>query len=276
MKIIYFDCFAGVAGDMILGALMDAGLGLNDLKDGLAGLDLGDYDITTEDVIKNGIGGTKAHVVAGESHGHHHRGFVEIKNMIESSELGPKVKERAMAAFTRLGSAEAHIHRKSLDEIHFHEVGALDSIIDVVGVCIGLDLMGIEAVYASALNLGGGTVECAHGTIPVPAPAVTEILKGVPVYSTGIDRELVTPTGAALISTLAAGFGPIPEMTISQVGYGAGTAEIAIPNLVRVMIGQAEPEALEAVEKSHHHPHGHGHPHGHHHGHDHHEHDHSH
>jgi len=164
--------------------------------------------------------------------------------MIEKSGLTPAVKAKSLSVFERLADAEATVHRISRDEVHFHEVGAVDAVVDVVGSVAGLDLLGVEAVYCSALHVGGGTVASAHGILPVPAPATVELVKGVPVYDQGILRELLTPTGAAILTTLAAGFGPMPTMRTASVGYGAGTAELDIPNLLRVLIGDTEDVAI--------------------------------
>ena len=167
-------------------------------------------------------------------------GYQDIRSLIEASELSRDIRQKSMAIFTRLAKAEARVHRTTVDAVHFHEVGAIDAIIDVVGAVSGLSLLGIEAVYCSALHLGSGTVTCAHGVLPVPAPATLELVQGIPVYATGIQGELLTPTGAAILTTLAKGFGPLPAMTVEKSGYGAGQADPEIPNLLRVVIGHAE------------------------------------
>jgi uncharacterized protein (TIGR00299 family) protein len=238
MNILYFDCFSGVSGDMILGALVDAGLDIADLSKELDKLKLDGYDITAEKKTVKGIAGTKVNVNAG--HQHHHRGLSDIFKIIDDSELNGKVKETSKAIFQRLGEAEAKIHNKATDEIDFHEVGAVDSIVDIVGAAIGMELMGIDKVYASKLHVGTGTVDCAHGTLPLPAPATMELLKGVPVYSTGIEKELVTPTGAAVVTTLSDGYGGLPAMQIEKTGFGFGSHELDRPNFLRVAIGQAQ------------------------------------
>ena len=244
MKIAYFDCFSGASGDMILGALMDAGLPLEKLKTELGKLKLSHYDLEVEKVAKKGIAGSKALVMIEEDHHHHHhRHLSDIRTIIENSDLESDIKEKSIGIFTRLAEAEAKVHKTTVDHIHFHEVGAMDAIIDVVGSVAGLAALGIEKIFCSALNVGAGTVECAHGTLPVPAPATTELIQGRPIYSTGVEGELLTPTGAAILTTLASDFGPMPAMTLETNGYGAGNADISIPNLLRICIGEAAEEA---------------------------------
>lgn len=243
MKIAYFDCFAGASGDMILGSLMDAGLEVGRLKEELGKLHLSHYDIGTKKVTKKGMGGTQAVVSVDEHHhSHHHQHLGHIKEIIEKSDLGTGIKQKGMEIFACLAEAEAKVHRTTIEHVHFHEVGAMDAIIDVMGAVAGLAALGIERVYCSPLHVGTGTVECAHGTLPVPAPATVELIRGKPVYSTGVKGELLTPTGAAILTTLSAGFGPMPTMTLEKIGYGAGTSERAIPNLLRVVIGEARDE----------------------------------
>ncbi|MGD8971510.1 MAG: nickel pincer cofactor biosynthesis protein LarC [Desulfobacterales bacterium] len=240
MKIAYFDCFAGASGDMILGALVDAGLDIDELKSELAKLHLDHYDLQAQKVVKKGIGGSQVHVIIDEHHhGHHHRHLADIETIINASDLEPSVKKSGLEVFNRLALAEASVHRTSVDEIHFHEVGAMDAILDVIGAVAGIHAMGIDKVMCSPLHLGSGTVECAHGTLPVPAPATAELVKGKPVFASGVQGELLTPTGAAILTTLSADFGPMPSMAVQAIGYGAGTSDPAIPNLLRVMIGKA-------------------------------------
>jgi uncharacterized protein (TIGR00299 family) protein len=240
MRIAYFDCFAGASGDMILGALVDAGLDPDALKEQLAGLHLTHYDLQVQAVLKKGIGGSQVLVAVDQDHHQHHqRHLSDIREIIEESDLTPSVRQKSIQIFTRLAEAEAKVHRTNIENIHFHEVGAVDAIIDVVGAVSGLELLKIEAVFCSPLHVGTGTVECAHGTLPVPAPATAELIKGLPVYSTGVAGELLTPTGAAILTTLATDFGPMPAMKIGKIGYGAGTAEPSIPNLLRVVIGES-------------------------------------
>lgn len=243
MKVAYFDCFAGASGDMILGSLLDAGLELETLRAEIAKLRLSHYDIDVRKVSKKGIGGSQALVLVDEDHHHHHhRHLHDIEEIINGSSLAEDVKKRSLAVFYRLARAEAHVHQTDMENIHFHEVGAMDAIIDVVGSVAGLAALGIEKIFCSPLHVGSGTVECAHGTLPVPAPATAELVKGKPIYSTGVKGELLTPTGAALLTTLAQDFGPMPSMTVERLGYGAGTSEPAIPNLLRIMIGEAPEE----------------------------------
>ena len=249
MRIAYFDCFAGASGDMILGALLDAGLDLASLKGELEKLHLGHFDLDAAKVTKKGMGGSQAIIHIDEHHhGHHHRHLSDIVKIIEESRLKDSVKEKSRAIFTRLAQAEAKVHRTTMESIHFHEVGAMDAIIDVVGAAAGFELMGIEKIYCSALHVGSGFVTCAHGTLPVPAPATAELIQGLPVYSTGVEGELLTPTGAAILTTLASEFGGLPNMSISSIGYGAGTSEPDIPNLLRVLIGDSR-ELLNDYEQ---------------------------
>lgn len=240
MKIAYFDCFAGASGDMILGALLDAGLALADLKAGLGGLGLSHWDLDHRAVVKGGIGGSQAMVSVDEAHHHQHRRHLsDIRAIIEDSTLDAAVKRDSIRIFNRLAEAEAKVHGTSVDHIHFHEVGAMDAIIDVVGGVIGLHTLGIERIVCSPLHVGSGTVDCAHGTLPVPAPATAELVRGRPIYSSGVDGELLTPTGAAILTTLADDFGPLPPMTVDRIGHGAGTADRSIANMLRVFIGSA-------------------------------------
>jgi uncharacterized protein (TIGR00299 family) protein len=240
LKIAYFDCFAGASGDMILGALLDAGLTIERLRAEIAKLDLSHYALGVEKVVKKGIGGSQALVTIDQAHhDHHHRHLSHIREIIAQSDLDEAVKEKSTAIFMRLAEAEARVHRSSVEAVHFHEVGAMDAIIDVVGGVIGLAALGIDKIYCSPLHVGSGTIECAHGTLPVPAPATAELIKGKPVYSTGVAGELLTPTGAAILTTLSSGFGPMPAMRVDTIGYGAGTADPGIPNLLRVSIGES-------------------------------------
>ncbi len=238
MKIAYFDCFSGASGDMILGALIDAGFQIEELRNELKKLNLSGYEIQATKKTKSGIAGTKFDVDI--PHMYHHRSLKDIFKIIDDSTLDPEIKEKSKAIFTRLGEAEAKIHDRPIDEIHFHEVGAVDAIVDIVGAVIGFHHLGIESIYVSKLHVGTGMVECAHGTLPVPAPATVELLQGVPIYSTGIEGELVTPTGAAILSTLSSHFGAIPEMVIEKLGYGLGARELPIPNALRLCIGKFE------------------------------------
>jgi pyridinium-3,5-bisthiocarboxylic acid mononucleotide nickel chelatase len=252
MKIAYFDCFSGASGDMILGAMLDAGLELTHLQQELAKLGLSHYDVDKTAVVKNGISGSQALVhVEQDHHHHHHRHLADITAIIESSTLDPVVKEKSIRIFNRLAAAEAKVHQTTADHIHFHEVGAMDAIIDVVGAVIGLQALKIDAIICSPLHVGCGTVECAHGTLPVPAPATAELVRGKPIYSSGVQGELLTPTGAAILTTLASDFGPLPSMTVDRIGHGAGTADRSIANMLRLFIGFApHPDQTFAVEQT--------------------------
>lgn len=246
----YFDMFSGISGNMVLGALFDLGLKQEEFEEELNKLGLSDeYNIEIKQVKKEGIGGTyvnvellknqaQHHLEDGHHHHHHGRNLSEIEGIIDNSTLTEGVKEKCKSIFNKLAEAEAGIHGVGIDEIHFHEVGAVDAIVDIVGSVIGLDLLGIKKIYGSKINTGQGFVKCAHGLMPVPAPATMELLTGVPVFSTGIENELVTPTGAAIITTLAEEFGVRPEMTIINTGYGAGYYDLSIPNLLRISLGK--------------------------------------
>lgn len=253
LKIAYFDCFAGISGDMTLAALVDAGADFERLKSELEKLAVKDYELKLDKVVKHGITASdvtveivRHHHHHGHSHGHEHhhhgRSFSEIRKMIEESGLSESVKRRAVAVFRKLGEAEAKIHGKSIEEIHFHEVGAVDSIVDIVGACIGLDLLGVERIYSSPLPTFHGMVQIAHGTFPLPAPATSEILKGVPWRELGLEGEIVTPTGAAIIAELSEGFGPMPAMTTQSIGYGAGKKDFGMPNVLRIAVGETGEE----------------------------------
>ena len=246
MKIAYFDCFSGISGNMILGALVDAGLEVERLKTELARLSLSGYTLGAQMVRRRYLRGT--HIEVGVSEEGVERHLHEIEEIIEGSDLPDEVKARSLAIFQRLAEAEAHVHGIPVERVHFHEVGAMDAIVDVVGAVVGLRLLGIEQVYASQVHVGRGTVTCAHGTLPVPAPATQELLRGVPIYGRDVDAELVTPTGAAILTTLAERFGAAPPMRVEQVGYGAGSRDLPLPNLLRVSIGETT-EQVEGYEE---------------------------
>jgi uncharacterized protein (TIGR00299 family) protein len=242
MKTLYFDCFAGASGDMILGALVGAGADAQALREQLQLLDVSNFDVTFETVDRSGIGATRAHVRTEEEH--HHRHLSTILKIIERSRLTDAVKSRAARIFTRLAEAEARVHNIAVEKVHFHEVGAMDAIIDVVGACIGFELLGVERFVASPLHVGSGMVEMAHGKFPIPAPAVVELLRDVPTYASEIQGELLTPTGAAIISTVCESYGAMPAMSVSASGYGAGKREYErFPNVLRVMIGETAGDA---------------------------------
>ena len=236
MKILYFDCFAGASGDMILGALIAAGVDPEVFKQRLSLLDVSDYSIDFESVDRSGIAATHAKVQVKDEPGARH--LSGILKIIDQSRLSNGVKQRAAKIFTRLADAEACVHNIPVEKVHFHEVGALDAIIDVVGAAIGFELLGVERFASSPLHVGSGTVDMDHGRFPVPPPAVAELLKDIPIYSTDIRGELVTPTGAAIISTVCNEFGPMPRIKVEQTGYGAGTRQYEkFPNALRVLIG---------------------------------------
>ncbi len=238
MKLAYFDCFSGISGDMTLGALVDAGVPVEQLRAELQGLDVPGWQIGAEKVWKNGMSAT--HVSVKTEDTHTHRSLTTILGIFEKSKLAGPVKDRASAIFRKLGEAEASVHNVPLEKIHFHEVGAVDAIVDIVGACIGFAALGIEKFACSALNVGGGTAKMAHGVLPVPAPATAKLLVGKPTYSNGVLKELVTPTGAAIVATLCDSFGPQPAMAVSAIGYGAGTTDLeGQPNVMRLMIGEA-------------------------------------
>lgn len=236
MRTLYFDCFAGASGDMILGALVSVGVDPRALLEQLSLLNVSGYEIDFETVDRSGISATHAKVRTPHEHAHRH--LSDILKIIYDSHLSVGVKDRAARIFSRLAEAEARVHNVAIEQIHFHEVGALDAIIDVVGACIGFELLAIERFACSELHVGSGMVEMAHGRFPVPPPAVAELLRAVPVYSSDIKGELVTPTGAAIISTVCQEFGRLPKMKIERTGYGAGTREYQnFPNVLRLMIG---------------------------------------
>lgn len=294
MTILYFDCFAGAAGDMILGALVDAGLPFDELQRALGSLAVDGWDVSVDRVIKAGVTATKFRVneqsrvasgdvassfstteasakvvgrTATHSHGgsgaashththspsHGHHTLTEIEAAIGRSELSAAGKARAITMFHRLAAAEAAIHGMPVDQVHLHEVGAIDSIIDIVGAVFALEWFKADRIVVSPLNVGGGMVRSAHGVFPVPAPATVALLKDAPVYSSGIQAELLTPTGALILTEYASAFGPMPAMRVHRVGYGAGDRDLAeTPNVVRVLVGEAtggdKPSGLSALD----------------------------
>ena len=279
MTLLYFDCFSGAAGDMILGALLDAGLPLDDLRDALGSLALDRESVWTERVTRAGVSATKLHVRgegpsadhapgrdqapdSEQSHDHSHqhgpeyahegerahehghgerRTLAEIVRLIDGAALSAPAKQRAQSLFAQLAEAEAAIHGTPADKVHLHEVGALDSIIDIVGTVYALDALGVDRIVASPLNVGSGSIRSAHGLYPVPAPATTHLLQGAPIYSGPQHGELVTPTGALLVTGYAESFGSLPPMRLERVGYGAGTRDTEdTPNVLRVLIGESD------------------------------------
>jgi len=237
--IAYFDCFSGISGDMVLGALVDAGVDLRVIEVEMRKLGLEGWSISAEKVKRGAISATQVKVDTSE--GHHHRGLSIILGRIDKANLAPRAAERARKIFTRLAEAEAKVHQMPVEQVHFHEVGAVDSIVDIVGAAIGFELLGIDEFACSSFDVGGGEVRTAHGLLPVPAPATAELLRGAPTYSSGVQRELVTPTGAAIATTLATRFSEIPKMTLRAIGYGAGSADLKEKaNVMRLLIGDSE------------------------------------
>ncbi|RMG51458.1 MAG: nickel pincer cofactor biosynthesis protein LarC [Acidobacteria bacterium] len=239
MRTLYFDCFSGASGDMINGALLDLGVSLSALKEEIGKLSLGEVDVETRPVHRCGLRALKFDVRVGHAHQPERR-LSDILELIGRAPLPEPVIDMACRIFRRLGEAEARAHGIPLDRVHFHEVGAVDAIVDIVGACLGFHLLGVERFTSSALNVGRGMTSCAHGPMPVPGVATAELLKGAPIYSTDVEVELVTPTGAAIISTVCHSYGPLPTMRLERVGYGAGTRELSErPNVLRLLLGEA-------------------------------------
>jgi uncharacterized protein (TIGR00299 family) protein len=237
-RLLYIDCMAGVAGDMLLAALIDAGADIDDIRDGLSSLALDGLSIDLAETDRHGIHARRVDVVAPAEHGH--RTWSDVRALIEAAHLPRPVRRRSQGVFQRLAEAEGRIHGVDPDDVEFHEVGALDAIADICGVALAIEDLEIERVICSPLPAGRGFVDTAHGRLPLPAPATLEVLRGAPVYGVDVDVELVTPTGAALVRTLADSFGVLPPMRLEAIGYGAGARDIeSIPNLVRVLIGEA-------------------------------------
>jgi uncharacterized protein (TIGR00299 family) protein len=252
MKTLFFDCFAGASGNMILGALVALGVDRERLVEQIKLLDISDFDIEFSAVTRSGISAVYAYVKVPHEHAHRH--LHTIEKIIRDSRLPDKVKERAIAIFTKLADAEAKIHGVDVNKVHFHEVGAMDAIIDVVGACIGFEMLGIEKFACSKIHVGSGFVQMAHGKFPIPPPAVAELLENAPIYSTEIEGELITPTGAAIIATVCEEFGALPEMRIEKTAYGAGTREYRdFPNVLRLMVGEifnAKAQSREGAKES--------------------------
>ena len=243
MRQAYLDCSSGISGDMFLAALIDAGAPVDRLFAELKKLPLGFYELKRTRAVRGGLVGTRLEIrVPAEQP---HRSLADIQNLLEKASLPEKAAGQALKVFNRLAEVEGRLHNIPPGEVHFHEVGAVDAIIDIVGTCLGLELLEVSDLVCSPLNVGSGRVEAAHGTLPVPAPATAELLKDIPVYASGVEGELVTPTGAALVSTLASAFGPLPPMKVGWIGYGAGEKDFPDhPNLARIFIG----ERVEAIE----------------------------
>jgi uncharacterized protein (TIGR00299 family) protein len=286
-RLLYFDCFAGASGDMMLGALLDAGLPIEALREALGSLAIGGYELRATRVLRAGVSATKFTLIEPEpesdaaapaavpapaaahahahSHGHGpdhshgpthshgpshsahpHRSLREIEGLIATSALSAAAREKAIALFRKLAEAEAAIHAMTVEQVHLHEVGALDSIIDIVGSVFALEWFGADRIVASPVNTGSGTVKCAHGLFPVPAPATARLLTGVPIYANGPSMELTTPTGALLVTGHAQDYGPLPAMTVDRIGYGAGDRDfVGFPNVLRVYVGQTAERADE-------------------------------
>jgi uncharacterized protein (TIGR00299 family) protein len=246
MKIAYFDCFSGASGDMILGSMFDAGLSPRLFKEELKKLRITGIRLKIKKVLRGGISATQV-VVEGRGEKRSHRNLKQMLRIIERSGLEAEVKEKSKEIFKRIASVEAEIHQKPMEEIHFHEIGGLDSLVDIAGAVWGLRQMGIDELYVSRVNVGTGFVKCEHGTLPVPAPATLSLMKGKPIYSSGVEKELLTPTGAALLTSLGFQFGKMPSIKVERIGYGAGRDDLLHPNLLRLIIGT--PAVTSGMEK---------------------------
>ena len=236
MKTAYIDCMFGVSGDMFLGALVSCGVPLNEIVKELEKLNIEGFELRESKISHSGIEATRIEVITEDQHDHRH--LSQIKDIIESSELSERVKNNAMRIFTRLAGAEAKVHGTTPEKIHFHEVGALDAIVAVVGTCIGFEHLNVERIVSTPLYLGTGTVKCSHGLMPVPVPAVVELTKNIPVVRTTIDGEMTTPTGAAIITELSSSYGDLDNFTADITGYGAGARiRSELPNVLRITLG---------------------------------------
>lgn len=248
MKTLYFDCFAGASGNMILGGLVSLGVSSDQLKAEIGKLNINDFEIDFTEADRSGINSVHVKTIYKEETKHRH--LSNIQKIIDDTDLSASVKKRSIAIFRNLAAAEAQVHGTDIEKVHFHEVGAMDAIIDVVGACVGFEILGIEKFICSKIHTGSGFIEIAHGKYPIPPPAVAELLKGIPIYSSDIEGELITPTGAAIISTLCEEFGALPEMTIEKTGYGAGTREYKnFPNTLRMFVGDISPQSHGDSEK---------------------------
>ncbi len=247
MKTLYFDCFAGASGNMILGGLVSLGIDERELIEQIKLLNISDFEIEFTTVNKSGISAIHANVKVPPEHAHRH--LHTIEKIINDSGLSDKIKQRAIKIFTKLATAEAKIHGIEVQKVHFHEVGAMDAIIDVVGACIGFEMLGVARFACSKIHVGSGFAKMAHGKFPIPPPAVAELLQGIPIYSTEITGELCTPTGAAIISTLSETYGEINDLQTEKIGYGAGTRDYEdFPNAIRLMIGEISPQRHRDTE----------------------------
>ena len=246
---LLYECFAGISGDMHLGALIDVGVPADHLRRELGRLALADeFELVVESAVKRGVSGTRASVRLAADSARPTRGLREVKNVIDSAGYAPAVRDRAFAMFEAIAKAEAKIHGLPIERVHFHEVGATDSIADIVGAAIGLQHLGVEAAYCALVEVGKGTVRCAHGVFPVPAPATVEILQGVPCHYGGVDGEATTPTGAAILRCVVDAFEPPPAFTPRVVGYGIGQRDCALPNVLRLSLGTVATEPPAATQ----------------------------
>ncbi|MFH1749037.1 MAG: nickel pincer cofactor biosynthesis protein LarC [Planctomycetota bacterium] len=250
MQCGYFDCFSGAAGDMILAAMIDAGCPVETLQDTIAALPLPEVKLTTQRVKRGGLAATYVHVDVDRAADIPHRHLPQILDILAGAALSSETTERASRVFRRLAEAEAAAHGIDIDQVHFHEVGAADAIVDIVGVCVGVELLGLERLVCAPIPTGHGTVTCAHGVLPIPAPATANLLIGVPLAECDEPAELTTPTGAALLTTLSDSYGPLPPMRLSKIGYGAGTREgTTRPNLLRLLIGELESDNTDERDR---------------------------
>ena len=247
MKALYFDLIGGASGDMILGALVDAGVSVKKLQELLAGLQITEFDLKVQTVNKDGFSAKKLDVLVTDQPPERH--LKEIKELIKNSSLPESIQNRALRIFQRIVEIEAGIHNVPVEQVHLHELGGTDTIIDITGTLLALDLLGIAKIYSSPVPLGKGFIAGAHGQIPLPSPATTALLNGVPIYGRDIESELVTPTGAALLVELVDEFGPLPPMTLTAVGYGAGGRDLPIPNLLRVLVGEITPDETATLDQ---------------------------
>jgi len=238
MRLLYFDCIAGISGDMALGALIDAGADIGAIRTGLQGLPIEPFDLDVESTETGGLAATKVLVRA--STVGVIRTYASVRSLLDRAEIPLDAKAMAQRIFRRLAEAEAMVHRRELEQVTFHEVGAVDSIVDIAGTALALSMLGIERVFASAVPTGLGMSKTEHGVMPIPGPAVVELLRGAPMYSKGVAAELTTPTGAAILAATVEGFGELPPMRIESIGYGAGTHRLDFPNLLRILVGAAE------------------------------------
>jgi len=238
MRIAYFDCIAGISGDMALAALIDAGADFDELRLHLVKLPLERFDMDVEETDQQGLRATRVTVRA--SSAGVIRTYASIRALLDAADLPPEALQLAQRIFRRLAEAEAHVHHKEVENVTFHEVGAVDSIVDIAGTALALSMLGIERVFASAIPTGLGMTKTEHGVMPIPGPAVVELLRGAPMYSKGVAAELTTPTGAAILAATVEGFGELPPMRIESIGYGAGTHRLDFPNLLRILVGAAE------------------------------------